>query len=95
MGLVRIVLERGDYAALRMGMEQRGYCVTIPGEVDDEERLFLLPVGTYWRAEPTDAEQMRIDATAAVIELGAEGIGARILATAGVTSCDGLPACEE
>lgn len=93
MGIVRVVLDHEDYSGVDMGMAQRGYMRTIPGEVADEERLFLLPQGTYWKAEPTSAEQLRIDAHTAVRE--ADELGAKIIATAGLTSWHGLMICAD
>lgn len=89
MGIVRIVTD--NYTEIDMGMASRGYMRTIPGQIDGEEQLYLLPIGTYWRAEPTDAEQLRIDAHAALQDAGQ--VGARIIATAGITSWHGLQAC--
>lgn len=98
MGIVRVLLppdRRGhvkDYGEIDQGMLARGYMLTIPGGLGDGQILYRLPVGTYWRAEPTDAHEMRADALAAASE--ADEHEARIVATAGITSWHNLPTLE-
>lgn len=88
MGLVRITLADNDYGAVDMAMDQRGYMRTIPRKGHDTDQLYALPRGTYWKAEPTDASALLIEATEAAQDAGA--VGARIVATAGATTWVGL-----
>ncbi len=94
MGTIRIELDRqgGDdearYAALDAAMADRGYTTTVTSHAEDEPVLFRLPRGEYWRAEPTDHAQLRIDALAAIDEVAE--LGAEVVATAGPTAFAGL-----
>lgn len=88
MGHVRVCLDHADYSRLDAAMTSRGYAITITGGPEDDPQELRLPPGSYYRPEPSDAHQMRIDATAAVTDLGE--LGWSIVATAGVTAWDGL-----
>lgn len=87
MGLVRIVVD-GGYSEVDQEMSARGYMRTIPDDLASKERLYMLPAGTYWMAEPTVAEKMLADALSAAKSAGKTG--ARVLASAGLAAWDGL-----
>lgn len=93
MGHVRVTLDHDDYAALDEAMRARKYRTELLGNKDGEPRWLRLPPGSYWREEPTDEHQMRIDATAALTDLGE--LGWSIVATSGETSWDGLIPTED
>lgn len=90
MGVVRIELDHADYTKLDEEMAKRGYAtaITSTDAATKEERRFGLPRGSYWRPEPSDHQQMRIDAHAAVTDLGE--LGAEIVATSGPSAFEGL-----
>jgi hypothetical protein len=88
VGILRVVLDHGDYSRLDSEMRIRGFSTTILGAVDDEPITLQLPPGHYWHAEPSDDSEMRNDAVAA-LELLNE-LGAQVVATAGPSAWHGL-----
>lgn len=94
MGIVSVWLgDGGNYLELATSMEMRGFVRYVIGERPPEDRLFRLPRGVYWKAEPTVAEELLAAARAAVAELGEPS--AQIVVTAGATAWDGLPVLDE
>jgi hypothetical protein len=93
VGIVRVILDGNDYRALDMEMSARGYMGTIPDDTGATERLYRLPTGTYWRAEPFPLADLRDETRAAVQAIGASG--ARIIATAGASAWEGLTPLDE
>lgn len=55
---------------------------------NDGKRLYRLPIGTYWMAEPTDADDLRDRCRKALKAAGV--VSAQILVTSGPSSWDGL-----
>ena len=89
MGVVFVRTESGDYSAIDDRMRDLGYSTTIVGlDATGTERLLALPVGVYWRNEPTDSERMRDEAWSVVTALGE--LGARVVAVSGWAAWKGL-----
>lgn len=84
MGIAVVWLRGGNWPALDMAMEQRGFVRHVKGD----KATHKLPRGVYWRAEQTEAEELLGRAKAAVTEAGEPT--ARIVTTEGASAWAGL-----
>ncbi len=87
MAVAYVRVDKAHRAEVDTHMSAQGFATWLAA--DEGRRVYKLPPGIYWMAEPTDADDLRARCREACKTAGV--VSAQIIVTSGPSSWDGLP----